>query len=62
MPTLKWSIVKSVPSYSNVSKKYLLCLHEKLEIINFENQDYLLKKRSELIYKCRHVKQHIFIT
>ena len=43
MPTLKWSIVKSVPSYWNISKKCLLCLHEKLEIVNFEDQDHLLK-------------------
>ena len=33
MPTLKWSIVKSVPSYSNISKKILLYYHEKLEIV-----------------------------
>ena len=49
MPTLKWSIVKSVPSYSNVSKKYLLCLHKKLEVVNFEDQDHLSNKYSELI-------------
>ena len=40
--TLKWSIVKSIPSYSNISKKCLLCLHEKLEIVNFVDQDHLL--------------------
>ena len=57
MPTLKWSIVKSVPSYSNISKKCLLYLHEKLEIINFEDQDHLLNKRSELISKCRHANK-----
>ena len=49
MTTLKWSIVKFVLSYSNISKKCLLCLHEKLDIINFEDQDHLLKKRSEMI-------------
>ena len=54
MPTLKWSIVKSVPS-----KKCLLCLHEKLEIVNFEDQDYLLNKRSELISKCRHANKYL---
>ena len=42
MLTLKWSIVKSIPSYSNISKKCLLCLHEKLEIVNFVDQDHLL--------------------
>ena len=33
-PYFKQSIVKSVPGYSNVTKKRLLCLHERLEIIN----------------------------
>ena len=37
MRTLKWSIVKSVSSYSTISKKCLLYLHEKLEIVNFED-------------------------
>ena len=34
-------------------KKCLLYLHEKLEIVNFEDQDHLLNKRSELISKRR---------
>ena len=34
-PTLVWSISKKLAPYSNVSKKCLLCLHEKLEIINY---------------------------
>ena len=51
IPTLKWSIVKSVPSYSNIPKKCLLGLHKKHEIVNFEDQDHLLNKRSELISK-----------
>ena len=33
-PSLKWSIVKRIPAYSNITKKCLLCLHEKLEIVN----------------------------
>ena len=32
-PSLKWSIIKSVPAYSNISKKYQLCLQEKFEIL-----------------------------
>ena len=59
MPTLKWSIVKSVPSYSNISKKCLLFLHKKLEIANFKDQDHLLNKRSELISKCRHANKYL---
>ena len=37
--TLVWSIAKKVPSYSNISKKCLLCLHEKLEIIILDQTD-----------------------
>ena len=37
-PSLKWSMVKSVPGYSNITKKCLLCLYEKLEIIRIIKQ------------------------
>ena len=53
-PELQWSIEKTVPAYSNISKRCLLCLHEKLAIITFEDQDNILNKRSELMNKCRH--------
>ena len=33
--TLVRPIAKKVPPYSNISKKCLLCLHKKLEIINY---------------------------
>ena len=59
MSTLKWSLVKSVPSYSNIYKKCLLCLNEKLEIVNFKDQDHLLNKCSELISKCRHANKYL---
>ena len=60
-PTLKWSILKCVPGYSNVSKKCLLCLHEKLLIITYPNQNELLNKRSELISKCRHENKFMLV-
>ena len=41
--TLVWSIAKKVPPYSNISKKFLLCLHEKLEIIIMDQSNYLTK-------------------
>ena len=37
-PTLVWSIAKKVPSYSNISKRCLLCLHKKLKIINYAEE------------------------
>ena len=42
--TLLWSIAKKVPRYSNISTKGLLCLHEKLEIINYPRPEELLNK------------------
>ena len=39
MPSLKWSISKSVPAYSNISKK---CQQEKFEILNYPNPNGLL--------------------
>ena len=56
-PTLKWSILKRVKSYSNTSKTCRLCLQEKLEILRFENKEELLNKRSEIISKCRHMNK-----
>ena len=40
-------------------KKYLLCLHGKLEIVNFEDQDHLSNKRSELISKGRDANKYL---
>ena len=42
-------------------KKCLLCLHEKLSIINHPNQNELSNKPSELIAKCRHENKFILI-
>ena len=58
-PTLVWSIAKKVPSYFNISKRCLLCLHKKLEIINYPRPDQLLNKRSELISRCRHANKFL---
>ena len=33
IPTLTWSIVRTVPTYLSTTKKCALCLHEKLEIL-----------------------------
>ena len=53
-PLLYWSIIKTAPAYSNLTKRCLLCLHEKLAIITFPKPDELLNKRSEIISKYRH--------
>ena len=57
---LKWSVLRCTPPYSNISKKCLLCLYEKLEIVNYQNQKELLNKRSELLCnKCRHANKFL---
>ena len=45
-PILKWYILKSVPSYFNITKSSMLCLLEKFEILTYPNQEELLCKRS----------------
>ena len=59
MPSLKRYIIKSLPAYSNISKKCQLCLQEKFEILNYPNPNELLNKRSQLISKCRHVNKFL---
>ena len=56
-PNLKWSVLRCVPPYSNISKKCLLYLYEKLEIVTYQNQTELLNKRSELLCKCRYANK-----
>lgn len=53
-PNLKWSIVKQMKPYNNITKTCHLCLYEKLVIMTYPVQNELLNKRSELIAKCRH--------
>ena len=48
-PNLMWCTVKSVAGYSNISKRCLLCLHEKYEILNYPHQEGLLNKWLELV-------------
>ena len=55
-PTLMWFIVKSVPGYSNISKRCMLCLHEKYEILNYPDQEELLNKKLQIVSKCQRVK------
>ena len=58
-PTLKWSIIRRVKSYSNTTKKCPLCLSEKYEILKYPCRNELLNKRSEIISKCRHMNKFL---
>ena len=53
-PNLNWKIVRSVPAQSNITKRCMLCLYEKLFIATNPNPEGLLNKRSELVSRCRH--------
>ena len=44
VPKLTWSILKIVRGYSNISKRRLLYLHEKLYIATYHDQEEFLKK------------------
>ena len=57
-PDLIWSIAKKVPPDSNISKKCLLCLHEKIELISYPRPEELLNKRFELIFRCWHAPNY----
>ena len=48
-PKLTWSVSKVVLRYSNISKRCLLGLNEKLLIATYSDQKQLLNKGSELI-------------
>ena len=52
-------MVKYVASYSNISKKCLLWFHGKPEVVNFEDHDHLLNKRSEMISKYSHGNEYL---
>ena len=57
--TLSSYILRCVPPYSNISKKSLLCLYENLEIVTYQNQKELLKKRPEVLCKCCHANKFL---
>ena len=58
-PNLKWYVIKIAAGYSNISKRCMLCLHEKYEILNYPDQYELLNKRSELVSKCRNINKFL---
>ena len=56
--SIKWSILRKCKSYSNISKRCNLCLHEKYIII-CQPQKCTLNKRNELVSTCRHRKKFL---
>ena len=41
------------------SKRCMLCLHEKYEILNYPDHEELLDKMSELVSKCQHFSKFL---
>ena len=58
IPTIQWRILKSINCDLN-SKQCILCLYEKLYIINNIDDSDLLNKRTEFVSKCRHQNKHM---
>ena len=58
-PSLKWSIMKHAPAYTNTTKSCSLCLQKKLEILRYPNKKELLNKRSEILNKSRHLNRFL---
>ena len=57
-PIIKWKILSKV--YGNPKQNIcILCLTEKLWIINFIHDNNYLNKKSELINKCRHFNKFL---
>ena len=52
-----WKIRKLCPAYNRTTKKCMLCLNEKKDILYYDG-DNLLNKRSEIISTCRHRYKH----
>ena len=52
-----WRIRRLCRSYEPSSRKCLLCLNEKMDILDYDG-DNLLNKRSEIISTCRHRLKH----
>ena len=52
-----WKIRKLCPTYNATTKKCMLCLNEKKDILYYDGGN-LLNKRSEIISTCRHRYKH----
>ena len=53
IPNVTWRIIKQIPAYNPATKRCMLCIGEKMEILERDPKN-LLNQRSELISTCRH--------
>ena len=59
-PNIVWEILWKHQTYNPNTKRYSLCLSEKLKIAGYKGHS-LLNKRSEIINKCRHRKKFALV-
>ena len=52
---MSWEIMRQAAPYSNISKRWLLGLHEKLATVLYPNPEELLNKWSDMTSKCCHL-------
>ena len=58
VPIIKWEILNKVYESPKQNMR-IVCLTEKLRIINVIHDNNYLNKRSELINKCRHINKFL---
>ena len=58
-PEVKWSVLKRVHAYNEVTQNYKLCREEKYQIISFPDSSNLTNIRVELVAKCRHESKYL---
>ena len=57
-PKVTWAVRNQFSAYNPQSKRYFLCLNEKLEFLE-DKENNLLNKKSEVISKCRHQNKYV---
>ena len=55
---VKWKIIGHHPGYNLISKRCILCLSEKMHILEYKGEN-LLNSRDELVSKCRHQNKYL---
>ena len=53
--------MRQAARYSKISKRFLLCVHEKLAVALYPNPEELLNKSSEMISKCRRLNKFLLM-
>ena len=55
---IRWRLIKQYPAYNPITKRCILCLQEKIGILENDGPNQL-NKRSEIVGTCRHRHKHM---